>query len=152
MKGINYLASVVKVYREAIDAYVLDATAYRVKPEWIAELSKISHREYCTGFYLGDPEQVSSNFHGRIRAGLLFLAKVLKSHGNGKMLVDVRNQFRRNNKIEILSAKGPVRTDNILNIVNQDHQEVDVVNPGSQVEITLGCDTSPNDIIRTATQ
>jgi putative protease len=148
MKGINYLASVVKVYREAIDAYVLDAAAYHVKPEWIAELSKISHREYCTGFYLGDPEQVSSNLQGRIRTGLLFLAKVLKSNGNGKMLVEVRNQFRRNDKIEIISARGPVRTDNILNIVDQDHQEIDVVNPGNQVEITLGCDISPNDIIR----
>jgi putative protease len=151
MKGINYLASVVKVYREAIDAYVLDAAAYHVKPEWIAELSKISHREYCTGFYLGDPEQVSSNLQGRIRTGLLFLAKVLKSHGNGKMLVEVRNQFRRNDKIEIISARGPVRTDNILNIVDQDHQEIDVVNPGNQVEITLGCDISPNDIIRKVT-
>ena len=151
MKGINYLASVVKVYREAIDTYFLDAAAYHVKPEWIAELSKISHREYCTGFYLGDPEQVSSNLHGRIRAGLLFLAKVLKSNGNGKMLVEVRNQFRRNDKIEIISARGSVRTDNILKIVDQDQQEMDVVNPGNQVEITLGSDTSPNDIIRKVT-
>jgi len=151
MKGINYLASVVKVYREAIDAYFLDAAAYRVKPEWLSELSKISHREYCTGFYLGDPEQVSSNLHGRIRAGQLFLAKVVKYYGNGKMLVDVRNQFRRNDKIEIISTGGPVQTDSILSIVNQDYQELDVVNPGSQVEITLGCDTSPNDIIRKVT-
>ena len=52
------------------------------------------------------------------------------------------------NIIEIISARGPVRTDNILKIVNEDHREVDVVNPGCRAEITLGSDASPNDIIR----
>ncbi|MGD8445919.1 MAG: peptidase U32 family protein, partial [Desulfobacterales bacterium] len=33
MKGINYLASVLKVYREAIDWYSRDPAGYRVKPE-----------------------------------------------------------------------------------------------------------------------
>ena len=67
------------------------------------------------------------------------------------MLVEVRNQFRRNDKIEIVSARDPDRTDNILKIVDQDQQEMDVVNPGNQVEITLASDTSPNDIIRKVT-
>jgi len=34
MKGINYLASVVKIYREALDAYTLDTAAYQVQPQW----------------------------------------------------------------------------------------------------------------------
>jgi len=151
MKGINYLASVVRIYREAIDAYALDAEAYQVKAEWIAELAKVTHREYCTGFYLGDPEQVSPNMDGRIRTGLLFLAKVLKTNGNGQMVIDVRNQLCRNDNIEIISAGSPVRTDTILKIVNEDHQEVDVVNPGRRAEITLGGDASPNDILRKVT-
>jgi len=152
MKGINYLASVVKVYREAIDAHALDQAAYHVHPEWVSELSKVSHREYCTGFYLGNPEQVSANIHGRVNAGPLFLAKVLKADGNGQMMVDVRNQLRRNDKIEIISARSPVRTDEILKIVNEDFQEVDVVNPGSRAQISLGISASPNDIIRKVPQ
>lgn len=151
MKGINYLASVVKIYREAIDAYTVNAQAYHVQPEWIEELAKVSHREYCTGFYLGNPEQVSPNIDGRIRAGLLFLAKVLKANGNGQMVVDVRNQMCRNDNIEIISAGRPVRTDTILKIVNEDHQEVDVVNPGSRAKITLEGHAFPNDIIRKVT-
>lgn len=151
MKGINYLASVVKIYREAIDAYTVNAQAYHVQPEWIEELAKVSHREYCTGFYLGNPEQVSPNIDGRIRAGLLFLAKVLKANVNGQMVVDVRNQMCRNDNIEIISAGRPVRTDTILKIVNEDHQEVDVVNPGSRAKITLEGHAFPNDIIRKVT-
>ena len=55
MKGINYLASVVKVYREAIDRYVQDPAEYSISPEWLIELAKINHRGYCTGFYFDDP-------------------------------------------------------------------------------------------------
>ena len=107
MKGINYLASVVKIYREAIDAYTRNPAAYRVQPEWIAELAKVSHREYCTGFYLGDPEQVSPNIQGRMVAGPLFLGKVLQASRNGRLLIDVRNQVRRGDTIEILSRRKP---------------------------------------------
>ena len=53
MKGINYVASVVKVYREAIDRYYDDPDAYRVEEEWLRELDGISHRPYGTGFYFG---------------------------------------------------------------------------------------------------
>jgi len=52
MKGINYLASVVKVYREAIDRYFQDPEGYSARPEWLIELAKISNRGYCTGFSL----------------------------------------------------------------------------------------------------
>lgn len=148
MKGINYLASVVKIYREAIDAYALDAAAYHVQPQWKRELSKISHRDYCTGFYLGDPDQVSTNTHGLISPGQLFLAKVLKSYGKGQMLIDVRNQMHKNDKIEIIPHTGPVRMDRVLKIMNENHEEVDVVNPGSQAQLTIRGHASPNDIIR----
>ncbi len=151
MKGINYLASVVKIYREAIDAYDLSTADYQVEPEWINELAKVSHREYCTGFYLGDPEQVSANIDGRISGGALFVAKVLQAKGNGQIRIDVRNQLRKNDKIEIISPRGPVRKGTILTIIHQDHQEVDVVNPGNQVEITIDGEASPNDIIRKVT-
>ena len=150
MKGIHYLASVVKTYREAIDAFARHGTDWHVKSEWIAELAKISHREYCTGFYLGDPEQVFPNLDGRIDTGLPFLAKAVQTNWNKQVLVDVRNQMRKNDTVEIISPGIPVRTDKVLSIMNEDHQEMDVVNPGNRAEITLGSDVSPNDIIRKA--
>ncbi len=41
MKGINYLASVVKTYRTAIDAYVNAPDTYETNPEWLAELYQV---------------------------------------------------------------------------------------------------------------
>jgi putative protease len=51
MKSVHYVASVVKVYREAIDSYAANPQSFRVLPKWVAELQKVSHREYTTGFY-----------------------------------------------------------------------------------------------------
>ena len=94
---------------------------------------------------------MSANIDGRISGGALFVAKVLQAKGNGQIRIDVRNQLRKNDKIEIISPRGPVRKGTILTIIHQDHQEVDVVNPGNQVEITIDGEASPNDIIRKVT-
>ncbi len=51
MKSSFYVATVVSAYRKAIDAYIDDSENYSFDPEWLAELSKASHREYTTGFY-----------------------------------------------------------------------------------------------------
>lgn len=59
MKGINYVASAVKVYREAIDSYYTNPNSYTVKNSWVEELAEISCRGYCTGFYFNDPGEVS---------------------------------------------------------------------------------------------
>ncbi|MDP4182589.1 MAG: U32 family peptidase [Bacillota bacterium] len=55
MKSSYYVATIVKTYREAIDAYYADPSNYRFNPESLEELSKASHREYSTGFYLDKP-------------------------------------------------------------------------------------------------
>jgi putative protease len=77
MKSIHYLAGVVKVYREAIDAWYRDPVAYQVQQRWLTELSAISHRGYCTGFYFNDPDQTAANLDDVIYPGYTFVAKVL---------------------------------------------------------------------------
>ena len=65
MKGISYVASTVKVYREAIDTFFEKPEAYSVKDYWIDELSNVSSRGLSTGFYFGDPDQIIPNFENQ---------------------------------------------------------------------------------------
>jgi putative protease len=51
MKSVHYVATIVKVYRQAIDAYFENPSGFSINPEWLEELNKGSHREYTTGFY-----------------------------------------------------------------------------------------------------
>ncbi len=150
MKGIHYLATVLSVYRQAIDAYIKDPKSYNADPKWLKELSKISHRGYSTGFYLGDPNQVAPNMGGAAVPGQPFVAKVLADSDNGKVRIDVRNRIRKNDCIEILSAQNPLQTDTIKRITNLDKAEVDAAHPGTNVIIGLNTPVSQNDIIRKA--
>ena len=50
MKSAHYVATVVKTYREALNAYREDPDNYRPDPAWLDEISKVSHREYTKGF------------------------------------------------------------------------------------------------------
>ena len=57
MKSVHYVATVVSVYRKAIDACWDDMDGYRVPDEWITELNKVSHRQYTTGFAITKPDR-----------------------------------------------------------------------------------------------
>lgn len=57
MKSAYYVATVVKAYREAIDAWYKDPGKYQEnKGKWLEELSKASHREFTTGFYFKEAD------------------------------------------------------------------------------------------------
>ena len=55
MKSAYYTAVVTNAYRMAIDAYLADPENYSFDPMWYRELESVSHREYCTGYYLDIP-------------------------------------------------------------------------------------------------
>lgn len=52
MKSSYYTAVVTNAYRMAIDSYLADPDGYKLDPMWLRELECVSHREYCTGYYL----------------------------------------------------------------------------------------------------
>ena len=55
MKSAYYTAVVTNAYRMAMDKYIADPAAYTYDEAWGRELESVSHREYCTGYYLGLP-------------------------------------------------------------------------------------------------
>ncbi|MBQ7901472.1 MAG: U32 family peptidase, partial [Clostridia bacterium] len=50
VKNELYVATVVKAYRRAIDAYFDNPESYRFDEKIAEELTKVSHREYTPGF------------------------------------------------------------------------------------------------------
>jgi putative protease len=57
MKSAYYTSVVTNAYRMAIDAYLSDPDGYKFNPALYRELESVSHREYCTGYYLDEPIQ-----------------------------------------------------------------------------------------------
>jgi putative protease len=149
MKGIHYLASTVKVYREAIDAWYADPKGYQTNPDWLTELGRINNRGYCTGFYFDDPEQVAPNLaNHKPDPGGRFVGKVLDVPGSGPPLVEVRNKIQTGDRVEILPASGKTRTCVIEKIVAESGQTTEVAQPGNIVTLFVSVPCSKMDLIR----
>ncbi|MDR2592228.1 MAG: U32 family peptidase [Chitinispirillales bacterium] len=90
-KTAYYVASTVKVYRDAIDTYAVVPNEYKVKEWWREELDAVDHRPYTTGFYDGDPIK-QEVFSSKARAGYRLIG-IVKAVIGGRPVVDVKNVF-----------------------------------------------------------
>ena len=148
MKGINYLASTVKVYREAIDRYYDNPDHYEVDDEWIKELSYINNRGYCTGFYFNDPEQIIPNYERLQKPKHRFIAKIINDGSGNYISIEVRNKIFKGDEISIFCKKGPAISDKIRDIIDKDEKSQPFAQPGSIVKILLNGQYSKNNLIR----
>lgn len=102
MKGINYVASVLRVYRKALDEYCLDPDTWRCRPEWLEELAKLSHRGYTTGFLFGEPRNVGQEYQSAYIRSHEFVGVVEEARPDGTALIGVRNRIRTGDLLEFI--------------------------------------------------
>lgn len=109
MKSIHYLATVVKAYRQALDSFSNNQSGYQIKQKWLAEIRKVSHREYTTGFLLGDRGKTATVEPGQKSYTRLvaFVGLVLAYNDAAKrIIVEQRNNFKVGDKLEVLTPAG----------------------------------------------
>jgi len=149
MKGIHYVASTVKVYREAIDAYYRHPDTYRVQQDWVDTLDSVNQRGYCTGFYFGDPVQTQPNLElTRPAYEHRLVGKVVSVSGAGTVVVDIRNRLATGDAVELLSPGNPVQKDEIPHMRDLASGPVKVAHAGMQVEMNLKTICRPRDLLR----
>ncbi|WDP87204.1 MAG: U32 family peptidase [Desulfobacter sp.] len=152
MKGINYLGSVVKTYRNAIDAYLADPENYQVLPEWRSSLYQVYHREYCTGFYFSHPDDSGTidmnrnNVHqGKIHS---FIGKILKCYDNNQYLVEIRNKLSADDLVEVLSPQGRAQKLKLISLADHNHEPIEIAQPNTRAILKINQTSQINDIIR----
>lgn len=148
MKSIHYTATAVKVYREAIDRYYEAPEQFAPAAYWQQELDKITSRGHCTGFYLDDPDGTAPQYHAPTATANPLAAKVLAAAGPNKAHVEVRNQIRLGDAVEIVRPKGPPIPDSIQKIIDLKGMAIDLAQPGSRVTLHLSNDCARLDLLR----
>ena len=149
MKGIHYVASSVKAYRAALDAYYRDPLGFHVEQDWVDTLDSINQRGYCTGFYFGDPRQTQPNYSlTRPAYEHRLVAKVLSCATSGTVVVDVRNRLAVDDTVEVLSPGRPVWKEAIRSMVDLATGPVTVAHAGMKIEIDFKTGCRPNDLLR----
>ena len=105
MKSAYYAAVVTNAYRHALDAV---AVGDPVPEVWVKETEMVSHRPYCTGFYLGgEPGQCQD---GTYETGADIVAVVESCDEDGNAVVTQRNKFLKGDELELLTPSDePIR-------------------------------------------
>ena len=148
MKGIHYVASVVRVYREALDRYYDDPRNYRFRPEWLEELGKISHRGYTTGFFLGPPRDIDHEYHSRYVRSHDFVGIVEEEPGDGSVIVEARNRLVIGDKLEIAGTGMTTAYHTLETMHDPEGNPLEVAHPNQRIRLRLPFRMQVNDIIR----
>jgi putative protease len=148
MKGIHYLASVVRVYREAIDRYFDDPAGYRCRPEWLEELGKISHRGYTTGFFLGPPQDVDQEYHSRYIRSHEIVGIVEEELPDGTVALGVRNRLEVGDALEFIGRGMTLNRHQLLEMTSENDDPLQVAHPNQQIRVKVPFHTARFDLVR----
>ena len=101
-KSAYYAGMTTAAYRHAIDAA---AAGQPLDPVWRAEVDKVSHRHYSTGFYFGQPGQYTDS--ARYIRDWQVLAVITACDEEGNATLSLRNKFAAGDEIEIVGPDVP---------------------------------------------
>jgi putative protease len=104
MKSVHYAATVINTYRQLIDQYYQDPENYEADSELLAELRKISHRDYTKGFYYGEPGSEGQRYQSSSYLRSYDFMGVVKDYDAAakEVVIEVRNKIFKGDELEFV--------------------------------------------------
>jgi len=139
MKSSYYVATVVKAYRRAIDAYFKDPKNYVFQNKWMEDLIKASHRVYFTGFYFGDTSSQNHETSSYIRN--YDIVGIVKSYDGfkGIAFIEQRNKVFDGDNVEVLRPEGEGFSINLDDMKDEEGKKIETA-PVAQMIFTAKVD------------
>ncbi|MCL5024273.1 MAG: U32 family peptidase [Nitrospirae bacterium] len=148
MKGINYVAGVVKTYREAIDSLQERGGTYAVNPRWIRELGMCSSRGYTTGMFFGKQPDADYNFDGESYRMSHDLIGVVLALDGDTARVALRNRLDIGDRIEYLSPGLEEKPCSVIAMKDTEGTDITSARNGNTVLMEVPEGVRENDLIR----
>lgn len=151
MKSSFYVATIVAAYRKAIDAYYENPDNYSFKEEWLAELKKVSHREFTTGFYFDKPTNQDQNYQTSQYQRDYTFTGLVKSYDEetGLAIVEQRNKMILGEEIEIFGPNTDFFTQKLTEMYNEKGEAIDSCpHPQQLIKIKVDMPVKENFMIR----
>ncbi len=128
MKSVHYVATVVSVYRRAIDAAWANPEHYQVPEAWLQELNKVSHRQYTTGFALAKPGADAQVYtSSKYEQTHDFVGIVIGYDKEAKRVhFEQRNNVKAGEQLELLMPNGELRPFVLEEMQDADGVPIDV--------------------------
>lgn len=151
MKSIHYVATVVNVYRQAIDSYMADPENYVLKPEWVEEINKAANRPLNTGFFYDTPDHEDHIYEPEEKAAPYdFAGLVLDYDPDTRMaVIQQRNHFKPGQEVEFFGPGGTFFKQTVSEIWDENGNVLDAArHPLQKVKIKVKQPVSYFDMMR----
>jgi len=135
MKRPEYVATVVRIYRAALDRYYADPRHFRALPEELSDLEQIFNRGFTTGYYLGRPGLAMMCHQNPKNKGVL-LGRIRGRGNKGRYQIELERDLRVGDGVAVWLAHGDQAGTEIGAIWNGDGQ-LKCAPAGAMVEIDL---------------
>lgn len=151
VKSSFYVATVVKAYREALDAYLGDPAGWSCCPKWLSDLNKTVHRPFDTGFFYARPQEDAKLSTSRIDCREAAVVGIVKAFlpDSRLLLVEQRNKIQTGDLLELIQPRGrdvTIIADRLLDLEQKPIQST----PHPRMLFYLPCDepVAPDSYIR----
>ena len=138
VKNELYVATVVKAYRQAIDAYYANPEGYKFDVGLLDELKKVSYREYTTGFFNTRPTGDEQVYGSSTYIQDYTIVGVVKEYDEETKVatIEQRNRFFKGDEIEFLSPDTPNFAFIVREMTDGDGNIIDVA-PHAQMTVKM---------------
>lgn len=149
-KSAYYTAVVTHAYRQALDAYFAHPSPDFRVPDWVlAEMEKMSHRVYTTGFNFGPLQNGQElNTGGYVRTW--DVCALYRDQQGNRLIVDQRNRFFEGDILEVLEPGQKPYTLTVRDLVREvDGTRTEAANKATEVySFAVDRTVSPDAILR----
>lgn len=149
MKSAYYTAVTTNTYRMAFDRYTADSENYIYDPLWLTELESVSHREYNTGYFFGNPIKDANicKYNGYLREKA-YIARAVDCKDGMATFVQ-RNKVTLGEWVEVISPGKCGREFLIEKMENEKGEQIESApHPGMTFRINAPFEIKEGDIIR----
>jgi putative protease len=144
MKRPEYVFSVVKTYRAALDRYVQDPEKFRVYPEELQELEQAFNRGFTTGYFDGNRNYPNMSYLRPNNRGI-YLGRILKTDiSRNRASLKLEASLEQGDEIEVWVSKGG-RVTAVISDLESDGRMLVSAGPGMTVSFALKGKAFPGD-------
>lgn len=150
MRSIYYVATIVNIYRKAIDEYYENECIKNID-EKIKIVRRCANRDSIVQFFNGVNDYTCGYYNGRFEeSNQDFLGVVLEYNDKTKVaVIEQRNYFKKGDIVDIFGPKHDTYTIKIDDIFDENNNIIDVVrHPRQVISMVIDKDIKSGDIIR----
>lgn len=150
MRSIYYVATIVNIYRKAIDEYYENECIKNIE-EKIKIVRRCANRDSIVQFFNGVNDYTCGYYNGRFEeSNQDFLGVVLEYNNKTKVaVIEQRNYFKKGDIVDIFGPKHETYTIKIDDIFDENNNIIDVVrHPRQVISMVIDKEIKSGDIIR----